>query len=188
MHPCFTLRRVECPGRDVLLVAATVLTLLAPLMGVACGRSASVRIGEQFTLGDISYAVKDRRSQGQFVIPPIGEAIDAGRDATFVIVELVIINNGKTTSAVTLSSFEVETPQGVRYRPDVQGTVAHAALERMHNELSVNDPRGAILRPRIPTPYTVVFRVPYRIATGNLALIIHEPALLFGARAVVTLQ
>lgn len=180
--------RVQYRRQGIFLTVLAALTLLAAFIGVACSRPVSARIGEQFTMGELNYTIKHRDSQGQFVIPLLGQAIDAGRDATFIIVRLEITNNGKTTSAVTLSSFELETSRGTRYRPDVQGTMVRGELDRSEHELPSSDPSGAILRPRIPTPYMVVFRVPYRMATEKLSLIVHEPAFLSGASAVVALQ
>jgi hypothetical protein len=169
--------------------ALTALSLLASLMSVSCSSPTSARIGEQFSLDEISYTVRSRKSQGQFVVPLIGEAIDAGHEATFVIVELEIINNGKRTSAIAASALELETPEGARYRPDVQGMAARTAIEEMSGKLPQNDALGAILRPRIPTRYAVVFRMPYRLARGNLSLIVHGPrSLLGGGKAVVALQ
>jgi len=76
----------------------------------------------------------------------------------------------------------------VRYRPDAQGMAARVALERIGGKLLENDPLGAILPPRIPTPYTLVFRVPYRSASGSLTLIVHEPGFLLHGEGVVALQ
>ena len=188
MHHISKPRRVRYCRQGIRFIASAALTLIATFVNVACSRPVSARIGEQFILGELNYTVENRKSQGQFVIPLIGETIDAGRNATFIIVGLEVTNNGKATSAVSLSFFELETPQGTRYKPDVQGTTAQVALERNENELIESDPGGAILRPRIPTPYTVVFRVPYRIAREKFSLIVHEPGLLFGAEAVVALQ
>ncbi len=164
------------------------LALLLPMIAPACQSHASVKMHEAFNLGDLSYTVQERKSQGQFVVPLGGEAIDAGRDATFVLIGLEITNNGKTTSAVSMSSFELETSDGARYTPDLRGTAAHAVFGHPISELRTDDPRGAILRPQIPTPYTVVFRIPYRLASANLTLIVHQPAMLFGAAAAVELQ
>lgn len=171
--------------RATSFIALAMLSLIACLIAVACDQSPSARIGEQFTLGDFTFTITGRKSQSQFVV---GEAIDAGHDATFIIVGLEIINNGKTTSAIAASSLELETPQGARYRPDTVGMAARTALDQMGGGTLESDAHGAILRPRIPTPFTVVFRVPYPIARGNLYLGVHEPAWIFGREAVIALQ
>ena len=152
----------------------------------ACRRQAPVHIGEKFTLGDLTYIVKSTRSQYRFTVPSLGEGVDAGHDATFFLVEMEIANNGKLSTRIIPTDFELETADGKKYSPDIQGTSIYPLFER-HGFTEFHD--SSLLQPRIPIPYAIVFRVPTNVVRNRLVLIVHEQAaFFFGGATAVALQ
>lgn len=141
-----------------------------------------MRIGEKFVLGDLTYIVKSTRSQNRFAAPSLGEGVDAGRDATFLIVEMEIANNGKLSTRVIPTEFELETAEGKKYSSDLQGMAIYPLLER-HGLTEFHD--SSLLQPRIPTPYAVVFRVPSNVVRSGLVLIVHEQTAFPFRRAIM---
>lgn len=151
----------------------------APVAAAKPARSAAAEnalvIGDTFRLGDFTYRVTRIGTAGTLGAQYAHE--DAGPNATFVIVQYEITNEGKETHTGLADDFEVLDSAGRKFRPSSRGSTAFMMAGGNDDFLLTE------LQPGITKPSVQVFEVPLTALNG-LRLRVPEKG-FFGSDEVV---
>ncbi len=125
------------------------------------------RVGETFDLGAASYTIKGKEVRSQISVG--GSTMDAGRRASFVLIDYLVVNRGKDYVSVNPLALRLVTADQTRYDVDLPATYAL----RMEAVLGgAGEDSSSMLSKGGSGSYVVVFRVPDDVAHQKFSIVV----------------
>lgn len=137
------------------------------------------KLGEEFKLGDFTYAVKDVE-----VVDSVGSGFGkkkASEGAQFVLVHFAMRNDASATETVLTDDFRIVDAQGREYRPSSEANTA--LVMSGGKDLGLTE-----LQPGLKKSMTTAFEMPEAAAKGVFTLVIPEKGLLGMGSVRITLK
>lgn len=160
--------RVRTAAHRCRLVAGALLIMCFCFAG-GCMAPEKRQMGESFEIGTVSYVVRSKQVRNQLNVA--GTIMNAGPEASFVLIDYQMRNHGPSDVTVDPSSLRLAMPDQTEYELDMAATYAL----RMEQAFSATDSgSSSLLRAGQSGLYTVVFRVPDDAARGRFEVLVRN--------------